>query len=305
MDQIVKAMLKEDPVLVVSLIDTEVVEKARQIHDTLPTATAALGRVISGALLLASSLKDNQKVTLQVRGDGPIREIIAEADSLYRVRAYIKRPHIHMGLRDGKLDVGRAIGKGFINVIRDLGLREIYQSSVPLQTGEIATDLAYYLNVSEQIPSAVSLGVYVDLDNTVKASGGFMIQRLPGARDEVISFIERKLSNIKTASAMILEGLNPIEIIEEAVGLPVDILSQREITYYCPCTKSRVLDAIAALGKREIEDMIKKGDDLEITCRFCGREYDITLKELKEILLAGEDNGFDGEINSWGSNDNN
>lgn len=286
MDRIIKAMLKEDPVMVVGLIDTETVEKARKIHDTLPTATAALGRVISGALLLASTLKENQKITLQIKGDGPIREIIAEADALYRVRAYIKRPHIHMGLKDGKLDVGRAIGKGFINVIRDLGLRDIYQSSVPLQTGEIATDLAYYLNVSEQIPSAVSLGVYVDTDNSVKASGGFMIQRLPGARDEVISFIERKLSNIKTASSMILEGLSPLEIIEEAVGLPVEVLDEKEVTYYCPCSKDRVLDAIVTLGKEEIEEMLKKGENLEVTCRFCGREYNVSLKELEEILRS-------------------
>lgn len=284
MDRIIKSMLREDPVLVVSLISTETVEKARKIHDTLPTATAALGRVISGALLLASTLKENQKVTLQVKGDGPIREILAEADAQYRVRAYIKRPHIHMGLKDGKLDVGRAIGKGFINVIRDLGLREIYQSSVPLQTGEIATDIAYYLNVSEQIPSAVSLGVYVDTDNSVKAAGGFMIQRLPGARDEVISFIERKLSNIKTASSMILEGLSPLEIIEEAVGLPVDVLDEREVTYYCPCSKDRVIDAMAALGKEEIEEMLRKGENLEVTCRFCGRDYDVSLMELEEIL---------------------
>lgn len=286
MDRIIKAMLKEDPVMVVGLIDTETVEKARKIHDTLPTATAALGRVISGALLLASTLKENQKITLQIKGDGPIREIIAEADALYRVRAYIKRPHIHMGLKDGKLDVGRAIGKGFINVIRDLGLREIYQSSVPLQTGEIATDLAYYLNVSEQIPSAVSLGVYVDTDNSVKASGGFMIQRLPGARDEVISFIERKLSNVKTASSMILDGLSPLEIIEEAVGLPVEVLDEKEVTYYCPCSKDRVLDAIVTLGKEEIEEMLKKGENLEVTCRFCGREYNVSLKELEEILRS-------------------
>ncbi len=283
-------MLKEDPVLVVSVIDTETIEKARRIHDTLPTATAALGRVITGALLLASTLKDNQKVTLQIKGDGPLREIIAEADNLYRVRAYIKRPHIHMGLKDGKLDVGRAIGKGFINVIRDLGLREIYQSSVPLQTGEIATDLAYYLNVSEQIPSAVSLGVYVDTDNSVKASGGFMIQRLPDARDEVISFIERKLSNIKAVSSMVLEGLTPKQIIEEAVGLPVDVLDEKEVNYYCPCTKERVLDAMAALGKGEIEEMLKRGENLEITCRFCGKQYDVTLKELEEILRGYDNN---------------
>ncbi len=289
MDRLIKAMLKEDPVMVVSLIDTETVEKARKIHDTLPTATAALGRVMSGALLLASTLKENQKVTLQIKGDGPIREIIAEADARYRVRAYIKRPHIHMGLKDGKLDVGRAIGKGFINVIRDLGLRDIYQSSVPLQTGEIATDLAYYLNVSEQIPSAVSLGVYVDTDNSVKASGGFMIQRLPGARDEVISFIERKLSNIKTASSMILEGLSPLEIIKEAVGLPVDVLDEKEVTYFCPCSKERVLGAMVTLGKAEIEEIIKKGEDLEVSCRFCGNVYDVTINDL-EVILRGYDN---------------
>lgn len=294
MDMLIKAMLKEDPVMVVSLIDTETVEEARKIHDTLPTATAALGRVISGALLLASTLKENQsgdaqKVTLQIRGDGPVREVIAEADARYRVRAYIKRPHIHMGLKDGKLDVGRAIGKGFINVIRDLGLRDIYQSSVPLQTGEIATDLAYYLNISEQIPSAVSLGVYVDTDNSVKASGGFMIQRLPGARDEVISFIERKLINVKTVSSMILEGLSPLEIIEEAVGLPVDVLDEKEVTYYCPCSKERVLGAMVTLGRSEIEEMLKKGENLEVSCRFCGNVYDVTLKDL-EVILRGYDN---------------
>ncbi len=289
MDILLKAMLKEDPVMVVSLIDTETVEKARKIHDTLPTATAALGRVISGALLLASTLKENQKITLQIRGDGPVREIIAEADAQYRVRAYIKRPHIHMGLKDGKLDVGRAIGKGFINVIRDLGLRDVYQSSVPLQTGEIATDLAYYLNVSEQIPSAVSLGVYVDTDNSVKASGGFMVQRLPGARDEVISFIERKLSNVKTASSMILDGLSPLEIIEEAVGLPVDVLDEKEVTYYCSCSKERVLGAMVTLGRKEIEEMLKKGENLEVSCRFCGNVYDVTLKDL-EVILRGYDN---------------
>lgn len=288
MDSIIKAMLKEDPVLVVSLTSTETVERARQIHDTLPTATAALGRVISGALLLASTLKDNQKVTLQIKGDGPIREIIAEADYLYRVRAYIKRPHIHLGLKDGKLDVGRAIGQGFINVIRDLGLREVYQSSIPLQTGEIATDLAYYLNISEQIPSAVSLGVYVERDNSVKAAGGFMIQRLPGARDEVISFIERKLSNVKTVSSMILDGLTNLKIIEEAVGLPVEILDEREVTYYCPCSKERVLDAIAALGKEEILEILNKGEDLEVRCRFCGNVYEITIDDVKLILNSSQ-----------------
>jgi molecular chaperone Hsp33 len=176
MDLLLKGMVKNEPLLVVGLVNTETVEKARIIHDTYPTATAALGRVISGSLLLSSILKEGQKVIFQVIGDGPLRGIVAEADWLCRVRGYVKRPHIHLGLKDGKLDVGRGIGKGFLNVIKDLGLREYYRGTVPLQTGEIATDLAYYFNSSEQIPAAVSLGVYVDTDNSVKASGGFMIQ---------------------------------------------------------------------------------------------------------------------------------
>ncbi|MHC4278151.1 MAG: Hsp33 family molecular chaperone HslO, partial [Planctomycetota bacterium] len=175
MDFLLKGTAEEERLLVVGLVDTETVEKARAIHDTRPTASAALGRVISAAVLLSSTLKEDQRVIVQVIGDGPLRGVVAQADWLCRVRGYVKRPHIHLGLKDGKLDVGRGIGKGFLNVIKDLGLKEPYGGTVSLQTGEIATDLAYYLTVSEQIPAAVSLGVYVETDNSVKASGGFMI----------------------------------------------------------------------------------------------------------------------------------
>ncbi|MEN2993879.1 MAG: Hsp33 family molecular chaperone HslO [Thermodesulfovibrio sp.] len=284
MDEVLKGFIKEEHVLVVSTICTETVEYARKIHDTWPTATAAMGRVIAGSLLLASTLKDGQRIMIQVKGDGPLNEVVAEADSYYRVRAYVKRPHIYMGLKDERIDVGRAIGKGFLNVIRDLGLKEYYQSSVALQTGEIARDLAYYLNVSEQIPSAVSLGVYVETDNSVKAAGGFMIQTMPETKVEIIDFLERKLSQSKSVSLMILEGMNCLQILEEAVGLPIEVLHRGTVTYFCPCTKERVINAIVTLGREEIHKMINEGKTVDVECYFCKKKYEIKLEELKTLL---------------------
>jgi len=284
MDEVVKGLIKDEHVLVVATVCTETVEYARKIHDTWPTATAALGRVIAGAILLASTLKDRQKIMLQIKGDGPLQEIVAEADWLYKVRAYVKRPHIFMGLKGEKIDVGRAVGKGFLNVIRDLGLREFYQSSVELQTGEIATDIAYYLNVSEQIPSAVSLGVYVENDNSVKAAGGFMIQTMPETKLEIIDFLERKLSNVQSASSMILEGMDPLKMLEKAVGLPIEVLQRKESVYSCSCNKERVIKAIVTLGKNEIKKMIEEGKTIDIECYFCKKKYILTVDELRNLL---------------------
>jgi molecular chaperone Hsp33 len=286
MDMLLKGMTREEPLLVVGLVDTETVEKARTIHDTYPTASAALGRVISGAILLSSLLKEGQKVILQVIGDGPLKEIVAEADWLCRVRGYILRPHIHLGLKNGKLDVGRGIGKGLLNVTKDLGLKEYYNGSVPLQTGEIATDLAYYFRASEQIPAAVSLGVYVDTDNSVKASGGFMIHALPGVSDETIEYLEERLKGLRTVSSMILNGLGPKEIMEVAVGLPVEILEKKDVFYYCHCTKDRVLDTIAALGKRDIEELASKGETVNVLCQFCKTGYAVSQEDFLSILKA-------------------
>jgi molecular chaperone Hsp33 len=284
MDVLVKAMALDEPLLVVALVDTETVEKARSLHDTFPTATAALGRTMSAALLLSSLLKQGQKVIVQVAGDGPLKGVVAEADAECRVRCYIKQPHVHMGLKDGKLDVGRAVGKGFFNVIKDLGLRDYYQGSVPLQTGEIATDLAYYLNNSEQIPAAVSLGVYVETDNAARASGGFMIQALPGAGDEIIDYLEERLKKVRQVSAMIREGLGPQQIIDEALGLPFKLLEEKEVRYYCHCTRDRVLDALASIGKKDVEELIHKGETVQVQCEFCRAEYSVTRDELEALV---------------------
>ncbi len=295
-----KGMSKDKTLLIAGLIDTETVERARSIHNAYPTAAAALGRAMSGAVLLSSQLKNGQKIIVQITGDGPIQEIVAEADWLSRVRVLIKRPHIHLELKDGKLDVGRAVGKGVLTVIKDLGLREYYRGSVPLQSGEIATDLAYYLNVSEQIPAAVSLGVYVDTDNKVKASGGFMIQALPGASDDTVSYLEERLQGVKTASAMILDGFGPEKIMEEATGMSLDILEKRDVSYFCPCSKERVMDALVAIGKNEIEELIRKGETASIQCQFCKTEYAVTQEELSSLLKAierpeNDDSGESGQ----------
>lgn len=284
MDLLLKGMAKEEPLLIVGLVDTDAVEKARVIHDTYPTASAALGRVISGTILLSSLLKEGQRVMLQVVGDGPLKEIVAEADWVCRVRGYVKRPHIHLGLKDGKIDVGRGIGEGFMNVIKDLGLKEYYRGIVPLQTGEIATDLAYYFKSSEQIPAAVSLGVYVDVDNSVKASGGYMIHTLPGLKDTIIEYVEERLKRLPPVSSMILSGLGPQEIMGEALGLPLDISEKRDVLYYCPCSRERVLDAIVALGKKEMEDLIAKEEAIDVHCEFCMSEYNISKEEILSIL---------------------
>lgn len=284
MDEIVKGIIKDENVLVAATVCTETVSHAQKIHDTWPTATAAMGRLIAGVVLLASTLKDRQKVMIQVRGDGPLEEVVAESDWLYRTRAYVRRPHIYMGLKGEKIDVGRAVGKGFLNVIRDLGLREYYQSSVELQTGEIATDLAYYLNISEQIPSAVSLGVFVSPDNSVGAAGGFMIQTMPDTRREIIDFLERKLIDVRPVTSMIMGGMNAFDMLEEAVGLPVEVINRSEISYSCPCTKDRVINAIVTLGKEEIGKMIDEGETVKVECFFCKTKYEVTLEELRELL---------------------
>jgi molecular chaperone Hsp33 len=294
MDTLLKALATTEPILLVALVDTDTVERARVIHDTYPTASAAMGRVMSGALLLSSLLKEGQKVIIQVAGDGPLKGVMAEADWRCRVRSYVKRPHIHLGIKDGKLDVGRAIGSGFFNVIKDLGLRDYYQGSVPLQTGEIATDLAYYLHTSEQIPAAVSLGVYVDTDNAVTASGGFMIHSLPGASDEITGYLEERLAGVRPVSSMIRDGLEPEKIIEEATGLSFKILERRDVLYSCHCSKERVLDAILAIGKKDIEELIHKNETARIECQFCKTEYLVAQDEL-ELLLQEFESGSDGQ----------
>jgi molecular chaperone Hsp33 len=288
MDSMIKGLSQDGTLLVVGLVNTGMVEWAKTLHDAYPTAAAALGRVLSGATLLSSTMKNDQRTVLQVTGDGPLGAVVAEADSQGRVRGYVREPHVHLPSREGKLDVGRAIGKGFLTVIKDLGLKDPYRGSVPLQTGEIASDLAYYLSVSEQIPAAVSLGVYVETDNTVKASGGFLMQALPGLGEDILDHLETRLKAVPPVSSMILSGLGPRELVQEASGLPVDVLEEREVRFHCPCDRSRVLAALAVLGKQEIRDLIDKGEVVNVECKFCKSRYTVPQDELVSLLKSIE-----------------
>lgn len=284
MDRLVKGIVRGEPLVVAALDATASVDRARLLHGTLPTASAALGRTLAGAALLSVFLKEGQRVMIQVSGDGPLRGILAESDWRGRIRGYVKRPRIHLGTRDGKLDVGRAVGAGTLTVLKDLGLREHYRGTVPLQTGEIASDLAYYLTASEQIPAAVSLGVYVETDNSVRAAGGFLLHPLPGAGETLLARIEERLRSVAPVSRMLLDGFLPQRILEEVAGAPVDMVLETPVAWFCPCTRGRVLDALVTLGAEEIREMADMGKPAEVTCEFCRRAYVVGREELLFLL---------------------
>lgn len=275
-----KGMAHGESLLVVGLRSTGAAERAKTIHGTLPTASAALGRAMSGAALLSSFLKEGQRVMIQIAGSGPLRGIIAESDWLGRVRGYVRRPFVHLGTKGGKLDVGRAVGRGTLTVLKDLGLREYYRGTVPLSTGEIATDIAYYLSASEQIPAAVSLGVYVEPDNSVTASGGFLVHALPGCDLGLIEELEERLRTVRPVTEMIREGLSLRMMMEEAVGRRVDVREEKEVTYFCPCTKERVRDALVALGHEELHSMARGGKPTTVRCEFCRTAYSVSREEI-------------------------
>lgn len=286
MDRLVKGMAKGEPLLVVGVQSTRMAERAKTIHGTLPTASAALGRALSGAVLLSAFLKEGQRVMIQIAGDGPLRGIIAESDWRGRVRGYVRRPGVHLGIRNGKLDVGRAVGRGTLTVLKDLGLREYYRGTVPLSTGEIATDIAYYLSASEQIPAAVSLGVYVETDNSVSASGGFLVHPLPGCDPGLIGELEEGLRKVRPVTEMIRGGMSPRMMMEEAVGRKVIVREEKEVTYFCTCTRERMQDALVTLGAGDLTRMARERKNATVRCEFCHATYLVSREEL--TFLAEE-----------------
>lgn len=284
MSYVVRGLAKNGAFRVFAADTRDVVEEAKNRHGTAPTATAALGRALTAAALLGADLKTG-RVMIQINGGGPLGEILAESDAEGHVRGLVQRPHIHLTPRGGKLLVGQAVGKnGFLSVTRDLGLKEPYQGATQLVSGEIAEDLSYYLTVSEQIPSAVALGVFVDADNTVAAAGGFLIQTMPQATDEEISVTEKALLSLPPVTRLLREGLCPEEILARIFGEEVEVLEKRPLTYQCRCSRERVERALIALGPEEIEKLIEKGEPVEISCDFCGEKYIFGVEELQEIL---------------------
>ena len=267
---------------------TSLVEKARKIHNTSPTATAALGRALTAAAILGVTLKNKDDIlTFKIKGDGPIGNIVTVSNNSGKVKGYVDNPYADLPTRsDGKLDVGGLVGKnGQLAVIKDLGLKEPYIGFTNLVSGEIAEDLANYFYTSEQQPTAISLGVLVDTDISVRAAGGYMLQLLPGVEDEAIDKIENILKNAKPISKLIDEGLTPEDILKELFGeFGVNVLDKIEVEFDCDCSKNKIEKALISLGNDELEKIIEEDGKAEVVCHFCNTKYNFTKEELLSLL---------------------
>ena len=286
MDYIVRATAANAQIRAFACTTREMVETARQAHNTSPVMTAALGRLLSAGAMMGSMLKvEKDLLTLHIRGDGPGRGLTVTADALGNVKGYALVPDVILPANSvGKLDVSGALGAGYLNVIKDLGLKEPYAGQVQLQTGEIAEDLTYYFATSEQVPSSVGLGVLMEKNNTVKQAGGFIIQLMPFAEEETIVRLEENLSKVASVTSMLEAGNSPEKILEILLdGLDVEITETSNTMFYCNCSKDRVEKALISIGKAELQDMIEDGEPIEVKCHFCNKGYEFTIEDLKKI----------------------
>ena len=262
------------------------VESARVHHNTNPVATAALGRTLTAGAIMGSMMKnDTDMLTLQIRGDGPIEGITVTADSHANVKGYVGNPDVMLPPKNGKLDVGGAVGIGLLQVIKDMGLKEPYVGQTILVSSEIAEDLTYYFASSEQVPSSVGLGVLMNKDNTVRCAGGFIIQLMPFATEETISQLEKNLKDVTSVTDFLDKGYTPEQMLEKLIGhLDLEITDTIPTQFYCNCSKERVEQAVASIGKKDIQEMIDEGKDIEVKCHFCNTAYNYTVEDLKNIL---------------------
>lgn len=289
MDQLVRVIAKDAPIKATALSATQLVERARAIHDTWPVSTAALGRLLMGASMMGNMLKnDDGSVTLRVRGGGPLGSITAVSDSQGNVRGYVTNPAVDVPRKaHAKLDVGAAVGcDGELTVIKDIGMREPYVGSVQLVGGEIAEDIAAYFVESEQIPTACALGVLVAPDQTVQAAGGYLIQLLPGADDAVISAVERGIAKVGAVSTKLDQGISPLALLQEVLGeFELEVLETTPVEYRCQCSRERVSRALISMGRQELEALIRDQGCAELTCQFCDKVYQFSKEELEQLLL--------------------
>lgn len=286
-DTLVKAITKG--VRVYAAVTTDLVNEAIKRHDCYPVAAAALGRTMTGALLMAANLKNKEAITINIRGNGPLANITADAVPEGYVRGYVANPHVELPLNaQGKLDVGGGVGQGLVTVTRFTGLREPMRGSSEIVSGEIAEDLTNYLYVSEQTPSSIGLGVLVDTDYTAKAAGGFMIQPMPDADEEIITKLEENLKNLRPVTTMIDEGKGPKEIIEEIMtGFQMEFLTTTELGFKCQCSKERLEDVLLNLNRDDMLSLIEDGQ-AEVCCQFCGAKYNFTKAELEHLLKLAD-----------------
>ena len=286
-DYIVRATAKDAQIRAFACTTREIVETARKAHDTWPVATAALGRLLTAGTMMGSMLKGEKDIlTIQINSSGPIKGMTVTADSKANVKGYVIEPKVDLPPNSqGKLDVGGAMGIGVMNVIKDLGLKEPYVGQTVLQTGEIGDDLTYYFATSEQVPSSVGLGVLMNKDNTVKQAGGFIIQLMPFASEDVITQLEENLAKVKSVTSLLDEGKTPEQILEFILGdMDLEILDTIPTQFYCNCSKERVEKAIISIGKKDIQEMIADDKDIEVNCHFCNTNYCYTVDDLKDMI---------------------
>ena len=287
-NEIVRAITVDGLVKAAAITGRDIVERARNIHKLLPTATAALGRTLMGASLMGDMLKEEKgALTLQIKGGGPLGTILAVSDHQGNVRGYVQNPQVElMEQRPGKLDVGRAVGTdGTLTVIKDIGLKEPYVGSIGLFSGEIADDLAMYFVESEQIPTACALGVLVGLDQSVTAAGGYIIQLLPGAGEELISKIEAGVHSLGPVSSALAGGLDGEGLLRAVLsGFDLDILEKHPVEYRCYCSRERVSRALISMGRKDLSELIREQGRAELTCQFCDQVYRFSGEELEQLL---------------------
>lgn len=286
-DYIVRATAANNQIRAFAATTKELVEKARSIHNTSPVATAALGRLLTAGAMMGSMMKGNDDVlTLQIGCSGPIKGLTVTADSSANVKGYVNEPNVILHANEkGKLDVGKALDLGVLSVIKDMGLKEPYVGQTNLVSGEIAEDLTYYYATSEQVPSSVALGVLMNKDNTVRQAGGFIIQLLPFAEEEVIDRLEKKIGEITSVTDLLDRDMTPEMILEEVLGeFGLQINDTMPTKFDCNCSKERVEKAIISIGAKDIKEMIDDNQPIEVNCHFCNEHYTFTVEDLEEML---------------------
>ncbi len=291
-DYVIVATAAEGQIRAYAATTRGIAEEARKAHDTSPVATAALGRLLTAGAMMGRMLKnDDDLLTLQVNGDGPIKGITVTADRNINVKGFVRDPKVMLPPnRMGKLDVGGAVGKGVLSVIKDLGLKDPYIGQVELQTGEIADDLTYYYAASEQTPSAVALGVLMEKNNTVKQSGGFIIQLMPGISDETVDKLEEKLKGIPNVTTLLDKGMTPEDMLEDVLGdMGLDILEKEEARFKCACSREKIEKVLISVGREELQSMIDDGKPVEVRCQFCNKAYSFDTGELTVLLSAAQE----------------
>lgn len=289
-DYIIRATAANHQIRAFAATTRELVEYGRQVHDLSPVAAAALGRLLTAGTMMGAMLKGEKDIlTLQIKCSGPIKGLTVTADSRSNVKGYVNKPDVMLPPNGkGKLDVGGALDRGVLSVIKDMGMKEPYIGQTQLVSGEIAEDLTYYFASSEQVPSSVALGVLMNKNNTVKRAGGFIIQLMPFAEEDVIAGLEKKISQVTSITSLLDQELMPEDILKQVLGgFGLEVLDAIPASYHCDCCRERVLKAVASVGRKELNGIIRDNKPIEVNCHFCGKSYEIGVEEFKTLVKNG------------------